>query len=64
MLSAAATAAAASPAAAVNDGAAPAAPAYQIQQYYIHGRVDDCSSKWSAMIDCFKKRTKFREEVR
>ena len=36
---------------------------HQLQQYYITGNVDDCSSKWSALIDCLKKRTKFRDEV-
>ncbi len=42
----------------------PAAPAYQLQQYYIHGRVDDCSGRWTALIDCLKKRTKYKEAVR
>lgn len=41
-----------------------AAPGYQLQQYYINGRVDDCSSKWTEFIDCLKKKTKFKDEVR
>ena len=41
----------------------PAAPAYQLQQYYINGRVDDCSAKWTALIECLKKRTKYKEAV-
>jgi hypothetical protein len=41
-----------------------AAPGYQLQQYYIHGRVDDCSFKWTEFMDCLKKKTKFKDEVR
>ncbi|KAL4457681.1 hypothetical protein ABPG75_012546 [Micractinium tetrahymenae] len=39
-------------------------PGYQLQQYYIHGKVDDCSSKWTDLIDCLKRKTtKYKEEV-
>lgn len=27
------------------------------------GTVDDCSATWTALIDCLKKRTRFKEEV-
>lgn len=39
------------------------APAYQLQQYYVYGEVDDCFSKWTAFFDCLKKKTKYKEEV-
>ncbi|KAI7845859.1 hypothetical protein COHA_000593 [Chlorella ohadii] len=38
-------------------------PAYQLQQYYVYGEVDDCFSKWTAFFDCLKKKTKYKEEV-
>lgn len=41
-----------------------AAPAYQIQQFYVFGKVDDCTSKWTEFVDCLKKKTRYREEVR
>lgn len=47
-----------------NCPAAAAAPAYQLQQYYVYGEVDDCFSKWTAFFDCLKKKTKYKEEVR
>lgn len=45
-------------------GASYAAPVYQLQQYYIYGKVDDCASKWTDLLDCLKRKTtKYKEEV-
>ncbi len=42
-----------------------AAPGYQLREYYINGKVDDCSSKWTAFMDCLKRKTtKYKDEVR
>lgn len=39
-------------------------PVYQLQQYYIYGKVDDCASKWTDLLDCLKRKTtKYKEEV-
>lgn len=41
-----------------------AAPGYQLREYYINGKVDDCSSKWTDLIDCLKRKTtKYKDEV-
>ena len=42
----------------------PAAPVYQMKQYYVYGTVDDCKGHWSKWFNCLKQKTKFKDEVR
>ncbi|KAF4379672.1 hypothetical protein F8388_023689 [Cannabis sativa] len=34
------------------------APVHQMQQYYRLGSLDNCSNKWSAVVDCLTLKTK------
>ena len=41
-----------------------AAPRFQLAQYYIYGRVDNCHARWGELMDCLKKKTSvYKEEV-
>ncbi|XP_024031916.1 uncharacterized protein LOC112094661 isoform X2 [Morus notabilis] len=36
---------------------------HQVQQYYRLGTLDNCSGKWSALVDCLTLKTKRSSEV-
>eukprot|EP00262_Sarcandra_glabra_P006401 TRINITY_DN1866_c0_g1_i3.p1 TRINITY_DN1866_c0_g1~~TRINITY_DN1866_c0_g1_i3.p1 ORF type:complete len:105 (-),score=13.24 TRINITY_DN1866_c0_g1_i3:229-543(-) len=38
-------------------------PVHQMQQYYRLGVLDNCSEKWTALIDCLSLKTKRSSEV-
>ncbi|KAF5740948.1 hypothetical protein HS088_TW11G01030 [Tripterygium wilfordii] len=38
-------------------------PVHQLQQYYRLGKLDNCSEKWNALVDCFVLKTKRSGEV-
>ncbi|XP_030453503.1 uncharacterized protein C227.17c [Syzygium oleosum] len=38
-------------------------PVHQMQQYYRAGVLDNCSGKWSALVDCLTLKTKRASEV-
>ncbi|KAL8136748.1 hypothetical protein V2J09_002749 [Rumex salicifolius] len=38
-------------------------PVHQMQQYYRHGVLDNCSGKWSNLVDCLSLKTKRSTEV-
>ncbi|KAL5053034.1 hypothetical protein RYX36_033716 [Vicia faba] len=38
-------------------------PVHQMQQYYRLGVLDNCSSKWKAMVDCLMLKTKPSSQV-
>ncbi|XP_050935818.1 uncharacterized protein LOC103500495 isoform X1 [Cucumis melo] len=38
-------------------------PVHQMQQYYRVGVFDNCSSKWTALLDCLNLKTKRASEV-
>lgn len=38
-------------------------PVYQMQQYYRLGVLDNCSSKWGALVDCLTLKTKPSSKV-
>jgi hypothetical protein len=40
-----------------------AAPVHQMQQYYRVGVLDNCSEKWSSLLDCLSLKTKRSAEV-
>uniref|UniRef100_M1CD91 Uncharacterized protein n=1 Tax=Solanum tuberosum TaxID=4113 RepID=M1CD91_SOLTU len=40
-----------------------AAPVHQMQQYYRLGALDNCSKKWSGLVDCLTLKTKRSSEV-
>jgi hypothetical protein len=40
-----------------------AAPVHQMQQYYRLGALDNCSEKWTALVDCLSLKTKRSTEV-
>lgn len=40
-----------------------AAPPHQFKQLYVYGEHDDCLGKLSNVYNCFKKHTKFADEV-
>lgn len=40
-----------------------AAPVHQMQQYYRAGQLDNCSGKWSGLVDCLTLKTKRASEV-
>jgi len=40
-----------------------AAPVHQMQQYYRLGVLDNCSGKWSALVDCLALKTKRASDV-
>lgn len=40
-----------------------AAPVHQMQQYYRVGVLDNCSEKWTALLDCLNLKTKRSAEV-
>lgn len=39
------------------------APVHQVQQYYRLGVLDNCSGKWTALVDCLTLKTKRSTEV-
>ncbi|KAE9463408.1 hypothetical protein C3L33_04687, partial [Rhododendron williamsianum] len=39
------------------------APVHQMQQYYRVGVLDNCSQKWTALVDCLSLKTKRSSEV-
>lgn len=39
-------------------------PVHQMQQYYRLGVLDNCSEKWSKLVDCLSLKTKSTAEVR
>ena len=39
------------------------APVHQMQQYYRAGQLDNCSGKWSGLVDCLTLKTKRSSEV-
>jgi hypothetical protein len=40
-----------------------AAPVHQMQQYYGLSALDNCSEKWTALVDCLSLKTKQSTEV-
>lgn len=40
-----------------------AAPVHQMQQYYRLGVLDNCSGKWTSLVDCLSLKTKRSSEV-
>ncbi|KAL8146444.1 uncharacterized protein C227.17c-like [Apium graveolens] len=38
-------------------------PVHQLQQYYRAGQLDNCSGKWSGLVDCLTLKTKRSSEV-
>ncbi|CAI9781457.1 unnamed protein product [Fraxinus pennsylvanica] len=38
-------------------------PVHQMQQYYRLGDLDNCSGKWTALVDCLSLKTKRSSEV-
>lgn len=40
-----------------------AAPVHQMQQYYRRGVLDNCTEKWTALVDCLNLKTKRSAEV-
>ncbi|XP_051135961.1 uncharacterized protein LOC127254744 [Andrographis paniculata] len=38
-------------------------PVHQMQQYYRVGVLDNCSEKWSSLIDCLTLKTKRASEI-
>lgn len=38
-------------------------PVHQMQQYYRLGALDNCSKKWSGLVDCLTLKTKRSSEV-
>ncbi|KAI8573534.1 hypothetical protein RHMOL_Rhmol01G0284900 [Rhododendron molle] len=38
-------------------------PVHQMQQYYRVGVLDNCSQKWTALVDCLSLKTKRSSEV-
>ncbi|KAK9280136.1 hypothetical protein L1049_013823 [Liquidambar formosana] len=38
-------------------------PVHQMQQYYRLGVLDNCSDKWSALVDCLTLKTKRSSEM-
>ncbi|XP_017248858.1 uncharacterized protein LOC108219832 isoform X2 [Daucus carota subsp. sativus] len=38
-------------------------PVHQMQQYYRAGQLDNCSGKWSGLVDCLTLKTKRSSEV-
>ncbi|XP_062172274.1 uncharacterized protein LOC133877852 isoform X2 [Alnus glutinosa] len=38
-------------------------PVHQMQQYYRLGALDNCSEKWTALVDCLSLKTKRSTEV-
>ncbi|KAL2484281.1 hypothetical protein Fot_45725 [Forsythia ovata] len=38
-------------------------PVHQLQQYYRLGALDNCSEKWTALVDCLSLKTKRSSEV-
>lgn len=38
-------------------------PVHQMQQYYRLGVLDNCSGKWSALVDCLALKTKRASDV-
>ncbi|XP_062083663.1 uncharacterized protein LOC133790137 [Humulus lupulus] len=38
-------------------------PVHQMQQYYRLGSLDNCSQKWSAVVDCLTLKTKRSAQV-
>jgi hypothetical protein len=40
-----------------------AAPVHQMQQYYTLGALDNCSEKWTALVDCLSLKTKRSTEI-
>ncbi|OAY38134.1 uncharacterized protein LOC110626029 isoform X1 [Manihot esculenta] len=38
-------------------------PVHQMQQYYRLGVLDNCSAKWSALVDCLILKTKKSSEM-
>lgn len=39
------------------------APVHQMQQYYRLGVLDNCSGKWTALVDCLTLKTKRSTEI-
>uniref|UniRef100_A0A803M683 Uncharacterized protein n=1 Tax=Chenopodium quinoa TaxID=63459 RepID=A0A803M683_CHEQI len=39
------------------------APVHQVQQYYRLGVLDNCSGKWSNLVDCLTLKTKSSAEL-
>ncbi|KAM1040538.1 hypothetical protein FF1_029824 [Malus domestica] len=38
-------------------------PVHQMQQYYRLGSLDNCSGKWTSLVDCLVLKTKRSSEV-
>ncbi|XP_022898503.1 uncharacterized protein C227.17c-like isoform X3 [Olea europaea var. sylvestris] len=38
-------------------------PVHQMQQYYRLGDLDNCSGKWTALVDCLSLKTKRSSEL-
>ncbi|XP_015579838.1 uncharacterized protein LOC8266997 [Ricinus communis] len=38
-------------------------PVHQMQQYYRLGVLDNCSEKWSALVDCLTLKTKRSSQI-
>ncbi|CAL2264802.1 unnamed protein product [Prunus armeniaca] len=38
-------------------------PVHQMQQYYRLGVLDNCSGKWTSLVDCLSLKTKRSSEV-
>lgn len=37
---------------------------HQMQEYYVHGNVDDCTGHWSNLVNCLKKKTtRYKDDV-
>ncbi|KFM27126.1 hypothetical protein F751_1299 [Auxenochlorella protothecoides] len=36
-------------------------PVYQLTEYYVEGKLDDCTQHWSNFINCMKQKTKFKD---
>ncbi|KAL8092509.1 hypothetical protein AgCh_034688 [Apium graveolens] len=39
------------------------APVHQMQQYYRAGQLDNCSGKWSGLVNCLTLKTKRASEI-
>ncbi|KAL6782605.1 hypothetical protein ACKKBG_A07450 [Auxenochlorella protothecoides x Auxenochlorella symbiontica] len=36
-------------------------PVYQLTEYYVEGKLDDCTQHWTNFINCMKQKTKFKD---